>query len=102
MIVKYFFIIKLRDGIPDNGEKVKTPDGMGKVFDTNILEETVRVRLFTGELDENGNEKLETDLKVYSKQEIQRTKKSKHINKNNNGCESCNTCQKSSEEGIDE
>lgn len=94
--------IKLRDGIPDNGEKVKTPDGMGKVFDTNILEETVRVRLFTGELDENGNEKLETDLKVYSKQEIQRTKKSKHINKNNNGCESCNTCQKSSEEGIDE
>lgn len=94
--------IKLRDGIPDNGEKVKTPDGMGKVFDTNILEETVRVRLFTGELDENGNEKLETDLKVYSKQEIQRTKKSKPINKNNNGCESCNTCQKSSEEGIDE
>lgn len=94
--------IKLRDGIPDNGEKVKTPDGMGKVFDTNILEETVRVRLFTGELDENGNEKLETDLKVYSKQEIQRTKKSKHINKNNNGCESCDTCQKSSEEGIDE
>lgn len=94
--------IKLRDGIPDNGEKVKTPDGMGKVFDTNILEETVRVRLFTGELDENGNEKLETDLKVYSKQEIQRTKKSKHINKNNNGCESCNACQKSSEEGIDE
>lgn len=94
--------IKLRDGIPDNGEKVKTPDGMGKVFDTNILEETVRVRLFTGELDENGNEKLETDLKVYSKQEIQRTKKSKHINKKNNGCESCNACQKSSEEGIDE
>lgn len=95
--------IKLRDGIPDNGEKVKTPDGMGKVFDTNILEETVRVRLFTGELDENGNEKLETDLKVYPKQEIQRTKKSKPINKNNNaGCGSCKGCQKSSEEGLDE
>ncbi len=95
--------IKLRDGIPDNGEKVKTPDGMGKVFDTNILEETVRVRLFTGELDENGNEKLETDLKVYPKQEIQRTKKSKPVNKKNkNGCESCNACQSSPEEGIDE
>lgn len=95
--------IKLRDGIPDNGEKVKTPDGMGKVFDTNILEETVRVRLFTGELDENGNEKLETDLKVYPKQEIQRIKKSKPINKNNNaGCGSCKGCQKSSEEGLDE
>lgn len=95
--------IKLRDGIPDNGEKVKTPDGMGKVFDTNILEETVRVRLFTGELDENGNEKLEADLKVYPKQEIQRTKKSKPVNKKNkNGCESCNACQSSPEEGIDE
>lgn len=95
--------IKLRDGIPDNGEKVKTPDGMGKVFDTNILEETVRVRLFTGELDENGNEKLETDLKVYPKQEIQRTKKSKTTNqKIRSGCESCNACQSSSEEGINE
>lgn len=95
--------IKLRDGIPDNGEKVKTPDGMGKVFDTNILEETVRVRLFTGELDENGNEKLEADLRVYSKQEIQRTKKSKTTNqKIRGGCESCNACQSSSEEGIDE
>lgn len=95
--------IKLRDGIPDNGEKVKTPDGMGKVFDTNILEETVRVRLFTGELDENGNEKLEADLRVYPKQEIQRTKKSKPVNKKNkNGCESCNACQSSPEEGIDE
>lgn len=95
--------IKLRDGIPDNGEKVKTPDGMGKVFDTNILEETVRVRLFTGELDENGNEKLETDLKVYPKQEIQRTKKSKTTNqKIRGGCESCNACQSSSEEGINE
>lgn len=95
--------IKLRDGIPDNGEKVKTPDGMGKVFDTNILEETVRVRLFTGELDENGNEKLETDLKVYPKQEIQRTKKSKTTNqKIRGGCESCNACQNSSEEGINE
>lgn len=95
--------IKLRDGIPDNGEKVKTPDGMGKVFDTNILEETVRVRLFTGELDENGNEKLETDLRVYPKQEIQRTKKSKTTNKKfKDGCESCNACQSSPEEGIDE
>lgn len=95
--------IKLRDGIPDNGEKVKTPDGMGKVFDTNVLEETVRVRLFTGELDENGNEKLEADLRVYPKQEIQRTKKSKPINKKNkSGCEACNGCQCSSEEGIDE
>ena len=84
---------KLRDGIPDNGEKVGTPDGMGKVFDTNILEETVRVRLFTGELDENGNEKLETDLKVYPKREIKRTKKPKKSTESNSvDCSKCNAC----------
>ncbi|XVG98823.1 stage 0 sporulation family protein [Eubacteriales bacterium KG127] len=68
---------RLREGIPDNGEKVFTPDGPGKVFDTNILQESVRVRLYTGEKDENGNDKLEADLKVYLKEEIKRTKKSK-------------------------
>lgn len=84
---------KLRDGIPDNGEKVNTPDGRGKVFDTNILEETVRVRLFTGELDENGNEKLETDLKVYPKQEIKRTKKQKKVaGVDNSDCSKCDAC----------
>lgn len=84
---------KLRDGIPDNGEKVGTPDGMGKVFDTNILEETVRVRLFTGELDENGNEKLETDLKVYPKQEIKRTKKPKKAPEVSDfDCKNCGAC----------
>ena len=84
---------KLRDGIPDNGEKVGTPDGMGKVFDTNILEETVRVRLFTGELDENGNEKLETDLKVYPKREIKRTKKPKRAPEVSDfDCKNCRAC----------
>lgn len=84
---------KLRDGIPDNGEKVNTPDGRGKVFDTNILEETVRVRLFTGELDENGNEKLETDLKIYHKQEIKRTKKQKKVaGVDNSDCSKCDAC----------
>lgn len=84
---------KLRDGIPDNGEKVGTPDGMGKVFDTNILEETVRVRLFTGELDENGNEKLETDLKVYPKREIKRRKKPKRAPEVSDfDCKNCGAC----------
>lgn len=73
---------RLREGIPDNGEKVFTPDGPGKVFDTNILQESVRVRLYTGEKDENGNDKLEADLKVYPKGEIKRTKKSKSRPKN--------------------
>lgn len=66
---------EMRKGMPDNGEKVKTPQGMAKVFDTNILEGKVRVRLLTGEKEENGQDKLESELIVFNKEEIKRTKK---------------------------
>ncbi len=64
--------MELRKGMPDNGEKVKTRDGMGKVVDTNILESKVRVRLYTGEKDDNGEEKLGTEIFTYKKDEIRR------------------------------
>lgn len=95
---------RLREGIPDNGEKVFTPDGPGKVFDTNILSEVVRVRLFTGELDENGNDKLEADLKIYHKDEIKRTKqpRSKQKQKTKSCCSQCEGCHEESlDTGID-
>ena len=63
---------ELRKGLPDNGEKVKTKDGMGKVVDSNILESKVRVRLYTGEKDDNGEEKLGTEIFTYSKEEVRR------------------------------
>lgn len=64
--------MELRKGLPDNGERVKTPDGMAKVVDTNILESKVRVRLYLGEKDDNGEEKLGTDIYVYKKEDIRR------------------------------
>ena len=64
--------MELRKGMPDNGEKVKTKDGMGKVVDTNILESKVRVRLYTGEKDDNGEEKLGTEIFTYGKEEVRR------------------------------
>lgn len=64
--------MELRKGLPDNGEKVKTPDGPAKVVDTNILESKVKVRHYLGEKDENGDEKLGTDIAVYKKEEIKR------------------------------
>lgn len=64
--------MELRKGLPDNGEKVKTKDGMGKVVDTNILESKVRVRLYTGEKDENGEDKLGTEIFTYGKEEVRR------------------------------
>ena len=38
--------MELRRGMPDIGEKVKTPDGLGKVVETVLLENKVKVRLY--------------------------------------------------------
>ena len=65
--------LELRKGMPDSGEKVKTPDGVAKVVDTNILEGKVKVRLIM-ENDKNseGEEKLSPDIYTYKKDEIKR------------------------------
>lgn len=70
--------MELRKGMPDTGEKVKTADGMGKVVETNILESKVKVRLYTGEKDDDGQEKLGTDIYTYKKEEIKRLGHKKH------------------------
>ena len=76
--------MELRKGMPDNGEKVKTRDGMGKVVETNILESKVKVRLYTGEKDDDGDEKLGTDIFTYKKDEIKRLGHKKHSHSQNN------------------
>lgn len=73
--------MELRKGLPDNGEKVKTRDGMGKVVETNILESKVKVRLYTGEKDEDGAEKLSTEIYTYDKEEIRRLDRHKKQNR---------------------
>lgn len=75
--------LELRKGLPDNGEKVKTKEGMGKVVETNILESKVKVRLYTGEKDENGEEKLDTEILTFDKEEIKRLGNHKKNNQQN-------------------
>ena len=73
--------MEFRKGMPDIGEKVRTPDGFGKVVDTNLLERDVKVRLYLddkpkGRKDEaNGEEKLSDDIYTYKKEEIMRMDK---------------------------
>lgn len=74
--------MELRKGLPDNGEKVKTKDGMGKVVDSNILESKVRVRLYTGEKDDDGEEKLGTEIFTYHKEDIRRLGQKKNNRQN--------------------
>ena len=68
---------KLKKGMPNTGERVKTPDGKAIVVDTNILESTVKTRLILEEAsaDNDNEEKLSTEFYVYDKDEIRRQSK---------------------------
>lgn len=73
----------LKAGLPDVGDRVKTPDGPGVVVDTNVLREQVKVRLLM-EPDKNtppGEDKLSSDVSVYKKSEIRRTGRKKNSKK---------------------
>lgn len=73
--------MEFRKGMPDIGEKVRTPDGFGKVVDTNLLERDVKVRLYLDDKpksrkdEADGEEKLSDDIYTYKKEEIRRMDK---------------------------
>ena len=92
--------MELRKGLPDHGEKVKTKDGMGKVVDTNILESKVKVRLYTNDKDDDGEQKLGTDIYTYKKDEIKRL--GQHKKHNNSNTNTNNILEEVDEEYIDE
>lgn len=82
--------MEFRKGMPDVGERVKTPDGLAKVVDTNLLERTVKVRLYLDEKPKGKNnepedqeEKLSSEIYMYKKDEIRRIDKHRE-NKNIN------------------
>ena len=68
---------ELKKGMPDVGERIKTPDGIGKVVETVLLEDKIKVRLYMEESkgkkqSEDEEEKLSPDIYVYKKEEIRR------------------------------
>jgi len=63
---------ELRKGMPEVGERIKTPDGIGVVQDSNILENKIKVRLILEEKSQDKPEKLSTDFYIYKKQQITR------------------------------
>ncbi len=96
--------MEMRKGMPEVGERIKTPDGLAKVVDTNILEDKIRVRLYVEEKPETGSrrgkdkdkdkdkdkekderpqeEKLSSEIYVYQKKEIRRIEKRHNKEKN--------------------
>ena len=78
---------ELKKGMPNTGERIKTPDGIGVVTDVNILENLIKTRLILEEASEkNGDEeKLSTEFYTYGKEEIKRLgKKNKNNKKKDN------------------
>lgn len=63
---------ELRKGMPDAGERIRTPDGIGIVQESNILENKIKVRLVLEEKTQDKPEKLSTDIYTYKKQQITR------------------------------
>lgn len=63
---EYDTYVQIRIGMPNRGDKVKTPEGNALVVDTNILLEQVKVRHYL----KDKPEELSEDLVVYTKDEI--------------------------------
>ena len=92
--------MEMRKGMPEVGEKIRTPDGLGKVVDTNLLQNIIRVRLYLDEKPENSGrrgkekdkekeketqnqeEKLSAEIYVYHKEDIRRIEKRHNKGKN--------------------
>ncbi len=80
--------MELRRGMPDVGERVRTPDGMARVVDTKLLENKVMVRLFMdrdkSDKNDTGEEKLTPDIYTYKKEEIRRVERHKERRESSN------------------
>lgn len=83
--------VELRKGMPENGEKIQTPEGTAKVIDSNLLSGKLRARLFTGEKEEDGSDKLSDDIYTFNKDEVKRLNPKKL--KGQGGCPKGRPCE---------
>ena len=72
---------ELRQGMPDIGERIVTPDGEALVCDVNILENKIKTRIVLEEKTDDVSEKLSPEYYTYGKEVIKRKEKKK-INEN--------------------
>jgi len=69
---------ELRQGIPDVGEHIKTPDGDAVVTDVSILENKIKTRLVVEPKNGDNPEKLSPEYYTYEKAQIKRSPKKKN------------------------
>ncbi len=68
---------ELSKGMPGVGETIRTPDGKGVVMETNILADSIKVRLIENEHAEDEEDMLSSDVYTYRKRDIKRLGKRK-------------------------
>jgi len=66
----------LRRGMPEQGERIMTPDGPAVVVESNILENIVKVRMILEEKSADKPEKHSAETSVYKKRQVTRIRKS--------------------------
>jgi len=66
---------EMRKGMPEQGERIKTPDGTAVVMESNVLENVIKARLVVEEQSADKPEKLSTEIYNYKKQQISRIRK---------------------------
>jgi len=76
---EYDTYVQIRVGMPNKGDKVKTPDGKAYVVDTNILLEQVRVR----HIIKPNPEELSEDIVTYGKEDIKVVEVNRHSHHGN-------------------
>ena len=64
--------LEMKKGMPDVGERIKTPNGMAVVLDSKILENSIKTRLILEERTDTKPEKLSTEFYFFKKQDIER------------------------------
>ena len=72
---------QLKKGMPMQGERIKTDDGIAVVIDSNILTNNIKARLVLEEKSDDAPEKLSTELYTYGKEDIKRLKKGRNDNR---------------------
>lgn len=72
---EYESYTELRKGLPNQGERINTPEGQGIVIDNSVLLESVKVRLIVKENKEKHYLDLSDDIYIFHKNEIERLSK---------------------------
>ena len=68
---------QLRKGMPEVNDVVDTPEGRAKVVEADIIRGIVKVRVFTGEKDDDGQDKLGSDIIEFDREKVKKASKTK-------------------------